>query len=206
MFFTMWSTKYRPSLVFRFPHLTSSSCLTWAAQTSNIPSAICLTCHHVVPKATAAKGRASINTAKKKGLVESAIHGWKCCKSFVQITAWGNGTIQNGTSYFCKAVIETQNNIVIYPANYAHGSYFDDLLWFGTNLFTHATLQGFYSQRRRRLHYNGVKMGAMASQITSLTIVYSTDYSGKENIKAPRHWPLCGEFTGERWIPRTNGQ
>ena len=28
----------------------------------------------------------------------------------------------------------------------------------------------------------------------------------KENIKALRHWPLCGEFTGDRWIPRTNGQ
>ena len=28
----------------------------------------------------------------------------------------------------------------------------------------------------------------------------------KENIKAPRHWPLWGEFTGDRWIPRTNGQ
>ena len=23
----------------------------------------------------------------------------------------------------------------------------------------------------------------------------------KENIKAPRHWPLCVEFTGDRWIP-----
>ena len=28
----------------------------------------------------------------------------------------------------------------------------------------------------------------------------------KENNKAPRHWPLCGEFTGGRWITRTNGQ
>ena len=28
----------------------------------------------------------------------------------------------------------------------------------------------------------------------------------KENIKAPRHWPLCGEFPGDRWIPCTNGQ
>ena len=27
-----------------------------------------------------------------------------------------------------------------------------------------------------------------------------------ENTKAPRHWPLWGEFTGGRWIPRTNGQ
>ena len=25
-------------------------------------------------------------------------------------------------------------------------------------------------------------------------------------MKVPRHWPLCGEFTGDRWIPRTNGQ
>ena len=28
----------------------------------------------------------------------------------------------------------------------------------------------------------------------------------KENIKAPRHWTLCGEFTGDRWIPRINDQ
>ena len=28
----------------------------------------------------------------------------------------------------------------------------------------------------------------------------------KENIKAPRHWHLCGKFTGDRWILRTNGQ
>ena len=25
-------------------------------------------------------------------------------------------------------------------------------------------------------------------------------------IKAPRRWPLCGRFTGDRWFPRTNGQ
>ena len=28
----------------------------------------------------------------------------------------------------------------------------------------------------------------------------------KENIKAPRHWPLCGEFNGDWWIRRTYGQ
>ena len=27
----------------------------------------------------------------------------------------------------------------------------------------------------------------------------------QENIKAPRHWPLWGEFTGDQWIPRTKG-
>ena len=46
-------------------------------------------------------------------------------------------------------------------------------------------------------------MDSMESQITSLTIVYSAVYSGadKENIKAPRHWPLCGEFTGTGEFP-----
>ena len=51
-------------------------------------------------------------------------------------------------------------------------------------------------------------MGTMASQITSLSIVYSIVYSDadQKKIKATRHWPLCGEFTGDRGIPRTNGQ
>ena len=26
------------------------------------------------------------------------------------------------------------------------------------------------------------------------------------NFKAPCHWPLCGEFTGDLWNPRTKGQ
>ena len=51
-------------------------------------------------------------------------------------------------------------------------------------------------------------MGAMASQITSLTIVYSVVDQAQieENIKAPCHWPLCGEVIGDQWIIRTNGQ
>ena len=48
-------------------------------------------------------------------------------------------------------------------------------------------------------HYSDVIMITMASQITSLTI----EVQIKENIKAPRHWPLCGEFIGDRWSPRT---
>ena len=52
-------------------------------------------------------------------------------------------------------------------------------------------------------HYTDVIMTMMASQITSLTVVYSTVYQTqiKENIKAPRHWPLCGEFTGTGEFP-----
>ena len=51
------------------------------------------------------------------------------------------------------------------------------------------------------IHYNDVKVNAMASQITSLTSVYSIVYSGAENIKAPRHWPLCGESPGTGEFP-----
>ena len=41
-------------------------------------------------------------------------------------------------------------------------------------------------------HYCDVRMDTMASQITSLTIVYSTVHAGADqrNIKAPRHWLL----------------
>ena len=43
-------------------------------------------------------------------------------------------------------------------------------------------------------HYSDVIMSTIASQITGLSIVYSTVYLGanKENVKAPRHWPLWG--------------
>ena len=46
-------------------------------------------------------------------------------------------------------------------------------------------------------HENDVILGSMASQITSLIIVYSAVIRAQtKNIKAPRRWPLCGEFTG----------
>ena len=65
-----------------------------------------------------------------------------------------------------------------------------------------------YFQKIDTSHYSDVEMGMMAYQITSLTI-YSQSFIQtqiKEIIKAPRHWPLCGEFIGDRWIPRTHGQ
>ena len=46
-------------------------------------------------------------------------------------------------------------------------------------------------------------MGTIASQITSLRIVYSTVIRAqiKENITALRHWPLYREFTGTGEFP-----
>ena len=55
------------------------------------------------------------------------------------------------------------------------------------------------------IHYNDVIMGAMASQITSLTIVYSTVYSGWDQRKHQSSAPLAfvWEFTDDRRIPHT---
>ena len=60
------------------------------------------------------------------------------------------------------------------------------------------------------IHYSDVIMGPMASPITSLTLVYSTVYSGADQRKhqTPRHWtglcagnsPVTGEFPAQRAI------
>ena len=57
------------------------------------------------------------------------------------------------------------------------------------------------------MHYNDVKMSTMASQITSRLFTQPFIQAQiKENTKAPRHWPLWGEFTGDQWIPHTKNQ
>ena len=71
------------------------------------------------------------------------------------------------------------------------------------SLFPLVNLCGIYVS-----HYSDAIMSAMASQITSVSIVYWTvvRVQIKENIKAPRYWPLWGELIGGRWIRRTKGQ
>ena len=60
-----------------------------------------------------------------------------------------------------------------------------------------------YAVIRPLWHYIDVIMTTMASQITSLTVVYSIVYSGADQRKhqSSRHWPLCGEFTGTGEFP-----
>ena len=57
-------------------------------------------------------------------------------------------------------------------------------------------------------HYRDVIMGAIASLSPASRLFTQSFIQAliKENIKAPHHWPLWGEFTGDRWIPRTKGQ
>ena len=50
-------------------------------------------------------------------------------------------------------------------------------------------------------------MSTMASQVTSLTIVYSTVYAGADQKKYKSSASLAFVMvTGDRWIPRTKGQ
>ena len=57
-------------------------------------------------------------------------------------------------------------------------------------------------------HNCDVTMGAMAAQITGLTIVYSGVHSGADQRKHQSSASLAfvRGITGDRWIPRTNGQ
>ena len=68
------------------------------------------------------------------------------------------------------------------------------------------TVIGMAANNMKVAHYNDVIMGTIASLITGLTIarLFTQPFIQtqiKENIKAPRHWPLCGEFTGTGEFP-----
>ena len=61
------------------------------------------------------------------------------------------------------------------------------------------------------VHYSDVIMSMIILMVSQITGVQAQNQlyvqaQIKENIKALHHWPLCGEFTGDRWIPRARGQ
>ena len=59
-----------------------------------------------------------------------------------------------------------------------------------------------------QVHYDDVTMSLMASQITSLTIVYSTVYSGADQrkLQSSASLAIVRGIHRDRWIPRTKGQ
>ena len=75
--------------------------------------------------------------------------------------------------------------------------------YIGTDAFNSWYFQDIYVY-----HYNEVIMGAMVSQITSLTIVYSTVYSGAEQRKNQSSASLAFVWGFHQWplISLTNGQ
>ena len=64
------------------------------------------------------------------------------------------------------------------------------------------------SDEKNHMHYADVIMTKMASQITSLTVVYSTVYSDADQIKHQSSASLAFVWGihRDRWIPRTKGQ
>ena len=68
---------------------------------------------------------------------------------------------------------------------------------------THSKVSRFIT-----VHYIDVKMTTMASQITSLTVVYSTVYSDADQRKHQSSASLAFVWGihRDRWIPRTKGQ
>ena len=91
--------------------------------------------------------------------------------------------------------------IILHHLNYQHLTYSSTLNGFSVSDVDEVLL----------FHYSDVIMSSLASQFTSLLIIYSTVYSGADQKKTSKlrvtsHWPLRGEFTGDRWVPRTKGQ
>ena len=64
------------------------------------------------------------------------------------------------------------------------------------------------SMEIKQKHYNDVIVTTMASQITSLTVVYSTGYSDADQRKYQNSVSLAfvWEIHRDQWIPRTKGQ
>ena len=75
---------------------------------------------------------------------------------------------------------------------------------YGTFGQTHFTLCPTTCDYSWQTHYNDITMSTMASEITSLTTVYSNIYSGENQWK--HQSSVWWEFTGDTQIPHTKGQ
>ena len=95
---------------------------------------------------------------------------------------------KSGASY-----IRDASNIRHMPlySNYIHN---DVILFSG-----HFMLRALHSIPVSNFHYNDIIMSAMESQITSLTIVYSTVYSGADRRKHRSYEPLAFVWGIHRW-------
>ena len=85
--------------------------------------------------------------------------------------------------------------------------WFTFVLWLGRDQFTHI-FQVYFSGTGTitlQWHHNGHD-GISNHQTPYCFLNHLFKVQIKENINAPRHWPLCAEFTENPWIPRTKGQ
>ena len=120
----------------------------------------------------------------------------QCYIRMLQLLAFALKFDRRIGSYATETPVKIQSDHTILNTHFAASSYYENLRY------------GISSNTRMAQHYGDVIMSTKTSQITSVSIVYPTVCSTqiKEDIKAPRHWPLWGEFTSHRRIPRAKGQ
>ena len=70
---------------------------------------------------------------------------------------------------------------------------------FSMNCLIYKKLRQDTARRQTLIHYSGVTMGTVASQITSLTIVYSTAYSGEDQREHRRSASVAFMWGIHRW-------
>ena len=64
---------------------------------------------------------------------------------------------------------------------------------------------GHFLQGKISYYYSDVIIGYQTTGVSTVTQLF-VQAQIKENINAPRQWPLWGEFTGDRWILLTKDQ
>ena len=132
-----------------------------------------------------------VNSGKWSGCLTALNHNWNQCSIIINGVLWhSNGN--NFTRSFED--INQQNGYENYNSNHRHnflGRMIQPLcrIKSRTNgmcsmrhslLFVHISIN---ARNTLLFHYNDVIMSAMASQVTSFTIVYSTVYSGADQRK-----------------------
>ena len=87
-------------------------------------------------------------------------------------------------------------------------SYRTYVVCFGSDFTAYANCYSWISKRNYVFHYCDAIIGTIASQITSLTIVYTTVYSDADQSKHQSSASLAfvRGIHRDRWVPRTNGQ
>ena len=107
-------------------------------------------------------------------------------------------------------------NVVWGLNSYTHDTLWDEIthqypeggltkLWLNGKTWMINFVQNFYVGTLI-YHYSDVIKWRLKSPALRLFIQTFIQVQIKENIKALRHWPLWGEFTGDQWNPHTKGQ
>ena len=102
------------------------------------------------------------------------------------------------TDSFTVIAVERKGVIWYHESNLTPPNHYLNRCWLTVNL----------SIKNKLKHYADVIMTTLASQITSLTVVYSIVYSGVDQRKHQSSASLAfvRGIHRDRWIPRTKGQ